>query len=225
MRQRNVKSSVITRLQIDKLLGLNLYFRRLARIDLHNFADWPSSIKVLSWILLFVFLLIFGYWVGIKPQIAALEHAQEQQEKLLNELKVKQKQLIDLQQSQVQLQQLKQLLQQQFSQLPKSSEIALLLEQVQRAGGKSGLKVKNIRLENTVQHAFLLEQPIMIDAEGDYHAFGRFASELAEFPQLLSVHDFVIQAIENDTSSLVIPRLEYRIQAKTYRYAPLLQPR
>lgn len=224
MRQRNAKSSLIARLQIDQLQGLNIYFRRLLRMDLHNFADWPSSIKVLCWILLLVLLLVFGYFVSIKPQLAALAHAQEQQEKLLNDLKVKQKKLIDLQQNQAQLQQLKQVLQQQFAELPQSAEMATLLEQVQRAGAKSGLKIKNIRLESTVQHAFLLEQPIMIEAEGDYHAFGRFASVLTELPQLLSVHDFAIQTIESTDASLLIPKLEYRIQAKTYRYAPLAQP-
>lgn len=221
MRQQHVKSSFIERLQLGRRQGLNRYLRRLARMDLHQFASWPHLIKVLCWIILFVVLIMLGYWVWIKPQQQSLARAQLQQQNLLNQLKLQQKQLINFKQSQIQLQQLQNDLEQQFAQLPKATDVATLLEDIQQAGIKSGLKIKNIRLESTVQQALLIEQPIMIEAQGDYHAFGRFASKLAELQYLVSLHDFVIQRIETQEKQLDSHVLEYHIQAKTYRYVSL----
>ncbi len=217
MRQQHVKNFFIERLHLDRRQGLSQYLRRLARMDLHNVSSWPGLVKLLCWSILFALLLVLGYWIWINPQQAALARAQAQQQKLLSGLQAEHKQLLNFKQNQAQLQQLQHELQQQLTQLPKSAEVAKLLEAVQQAGTKSGLKIKNIRLESTVQQALLIEQPILIEAQGDYHAFGRFASALAELPHLVNLHDFVIQTVAQQ-QPLELPVLEYSVQAKTYRY-------
>jgi type IV pilus assembly protein PilO len=43
-----------------------------------------------------------------------------------------------------------------------------------------------------VKQEFFIEQPISIDATGDYHSFGSFVSSLAALPRIVTLHDFTI---------------------------------
>ncbi|MFX7629037.1 type 4a pilus biogenesis protein PilO, partial [Acinetobacter baumannii] len=80
--------------------------------------------------------------------------------------------LRNLQQYQLQLQEMQANFNQQLEQLPKETEIPSLVEDINLTGVNSGLKFKNIRLEDEVKQEIFIEQPITIEAPGDYHAFG-----------------------------------------------------
>lgn len=107
---------------------------------------------------------------------------------------------------------------QQLEQLPKETEIPSLVEDINLTGVNSGLKFKNIRLENEVKQEIFIEQPIAIEATGDYHAFGAFVSSIAALPRIVTMHDFVVEAAPDKDSKSDIPVLNYSIKAKTYRY-------
>ncbi len=85
-------------------------------------------------------------------------------------------------------------------------------------GVNSGLRFKNIRLENEIKQEFFIEQPISIEATGDYHAFGSFVSGTAALPRIVTMHDFTITAGENKEKKTDIPQITYVAKAKTYRY-------
>ena len=65
---------------------------------------------------------------------------------------------------------------------------------------------------------FFIEQPIAIEATGDYHAFGSFVSGIAALPRIVTLHDFEITASENKEKKSDIPQVNYNVKAKTYRY-------
>ena len=107
---------------------------------------------------------------------------------------------------------------QQLQQLPKDTEIPSLVEDINRTGVEAGLKFKNIRLENEVTQEFFIEQPISIEATGDYHSFGNFVSGIAVLPRIVTLHDFELTASASKENKSDIPAVDYKIQAKTYRY-------
>ena len=82
----------------------------------------------------------------------------------------------------------------------------------------SGLKFKNIRLENEVKQEFFIEQPISIEATGDYHAFGAFTTGIAALPRIVTLHDFTVEAKQDTEKKSDIPVINYTVKAKTYRY-------
>ena len=102
--------------------------------------------------------------------------------------------------------------------MPKETEIPGLVEDINVTGVNSGLKFKNIRLENEIKQEFFIEQPIAIEATGDYHAFGSFVSGIAALPRIVTLHDFEITASENKEKKSDIPQVNYNVKAKTYRY-------
>jgi type IV pilus assembly protein PilO len=163
-------------------------------------------------------VIALGYFVVIKSQLEAIENAQAQEQSLLNEFREKDSKLRNLQQYQAQLQEMEANFNQQLEQLPKETEIPSLVEDINLTGVNSGLKFKNIRLENEVKQEFFIEQPISIDATGDYHAFGAFVTGIAALPRIVTLHDFTVEAKEDTQKKSDIPVVNYTVKAKTYRY-------
>ena len=60
---------------------------------------------------------------------------------------------------------------------------------------------------------FYIELPIDIEVIGSYHQFGKFVSEVAGLPRIVTLHDFTI-----GTTQLSKKALRLKLQAKTYRY-------
>ena len=163
-------------------------------------------------------VLALGYFVVIRSQLEAIANAQAKEQSLLNEFKEKDSKLRNLQQYQTQLQEMEANFNQQLEQLPKETEIPSLVEDINLTGVNSGLKFKNIRLENEVKQEFFIEQPISIEATGDYHAFGAFTTGIAALPRIVTLHDFTVEAKQDTEKKSDIPVINYTVKAKTYRY-------
>lgn len=198
-----------------KKMTLDKFIQQLRTVDPNNYGSWPLSVKFFTWILIVLFILALGYFVLIKKQLESIANAHATEQNLLNEFREKDSKLRNLQQYQIQLQEMEANFNQQLEQLPKETEIPGLVEDINVTGVNSGLKFNNIRLENEITQEFFIEQPISIQATGDYHAFGSFMSSVAALPRIVTVHDFSITAVKGKGD---VPQLNYDIKAKTYRY-------
>ena len=201
-----------------KKMTLDKFLQQFNTLDPNNYGSWPLSVKITCWILIMMMIGILGYFALIKGQIDAISNANAQEQNLLNEFREKDSKLRNLQQLQAQLQEMEANFNQQLEQLPKETEIPGLVEDINVSGVNSGLKFKNIRLENEIKQEFFIEQPISIEATGDYHAFGSFVSGIAALPRIVTLHDFDITGTENKEKKTDIPQITYNVKAKTYRY-------
>ena len=202
-----------------KKMSVEKFFQQFNTLDMNNFGSWPWSVKITCWIFLFFVVCALGYFLAIKSKLDAIDGARNQEQTLLNEFKEKDSKLRNLQQYQTQLQQMEANFTQQLQQLPKETEIPGLVEDINVAGVGSGLKFKIIRLENEVKQEFFIEQPISIQATGDYHSFGNFVSSIAALPRIVTMHDFTVTAAAPPSDKKSdIPLVDYTLNAKTYRY-------
>ena len=201
-----------------KKMTVEQFFQQFNTLDMNNYGSWPLSVKITCWIFIFLAVLALGYFVVIKSQLEAIANAQAKEQSLLNEFKEKDSKLRNLQQYQTQLQEMEANFNQQLEQLPKETEIPSLVEDINLTGVNSGLKFKNIRLENEVKQEFFIEQPISIEATGDYHAFGAFTTGIAALPRIVTLHDFTVEAKQDTEKKSDIPVINYTVKAKTYRY-------
>lgn len=201
-----------------KKMTLEKFFQQFNTLDPNNYGSWPFAVKLTCW--LFIIALVFAlvYFGFIKNKIEAIEQANAQEQNLLNEFREKDSKLRNLQQYQVQLQEMEARFNQQLEQLPKETEIPGLVEDINLSGVNSGLKFKNIRLEPEIAQEFFIEQPIAIEATGDYHSFGTFVSGIAGLSRIVTLHDFTITGTENKEKRSEIPVIDYVLKAKTYRY-------
>ncbi|MFZ0331084.1 MAG: type 4a pilus biogenesis protein PilO [Acinetobacter bohemicus] len=210
----NQKEAVATK----KKMTLDKFLQQFNTLDMNNYGSWPLSVKITCWILIIMMIALLGYFVSIKGKLDDISNASAQEQNLLNEFREKDSKLRNLQQLQAQLLEMEANFNQQLEQLPKETEIPGLVEDINVSGVNSGLKFKNILLENEVKQEFFIEQPISIEATGDYHAFGSFASGIAALPRIVTLHDFDITATENKEKKTDIPQITYNVKAKTYRY-------
>ena len=201
-----------------KKMTVEQFLQQFNTLDMNNYGSWPASVKITCWIFIFLAVLALGYFVVIKSQLEEIANAQAKEQSLLNEFKEKDSKLRNLQQYQTQLQEMEANFNQQLQQLPKETEIPSLVEDINLTGVNSGLKFKNIRLENEVKQEFFIEQPISIEATGDYHAFGAFAAGIAALPRIVTLHDFTVEAKQDTEKKSDIPVINYTVKAKTYRY-------
>ncbi|WP_130803671.1 type 4a pilus biogenesis protein PilO [Acinetobacter ihumii] len=198
-------------------LTLDKFLQQFNTLDMNNYGSWPLSVKITCWIFTFVAVCLLGYFLAIRSKLDDISTAQAQEQNLLNEFREKDSKLRNLQQYQKQLQEMEANFNQQLAQLPKETEIPSLVEDINMTGVNSGLKFKNIRLENEIKQEFFIEQPISIEATGDYHAFGAFTSAIAALPRIVTLHDFVIEG-KQVKEKADIPEISYSVKAKTYRY-------
>ena len=201
-----------------KKMTVDQFFQQFNTLDMNNYGTWPLSVKLTCLIFVFLAVAALGYFVVIKKQLENITTAQAQEQSLLNEFKEKDSKLRNLQLYQAQLQEMEANFTQQLEQLPKETEIPSLVEDINLTGVNSGLKFKNIRLENEAKQEFFIEQPISIEATGDYHAYGAFVTGIAALPRIVTLHDFVVEANADPQKKSDIPVVNYSIKAKTYRY-------
>ena len=201
-----------------KQMTVEQFFQQFNTLDMNNYGGWPLSVKITCWFFVYFAVVALGYFIVIRSQIDTISNAQANEQTLLNEFREKDSKLRNLQQYQSQLQEMEANFNQQLEQLPKETEIPSLVEDINLTGVNSGLKFKNIRLEDEVKQEFFIEQPISIDATGDYHAFGAFVSGIAALPRIVTLHDFVVEAKQDTEKKSDIPIINYSINAKTYRY-------
>lgn len=200
-----------------KKMTFDKFLQQFNTLDTNNYGSWPLSVKITCWIFIIVFVAAAGYFGLIRGKIDAISNANAQEQNLLNEFREKDSKLRNLQQYQIQLQEMEARFNQQLEQLPKETEIPGLVEDINVSGVNSGLKFKNIRLEPEVKQEFFIEQPISIDATGDYHSFGAFVSGIAGLSRIVTLHDFDISSSAGAKKS-DIPVVNYSLKAKTYRY-------
>lgn len=202
----------------DTKSKLARFLQQFNTLDMTGYGMWPIAVKISCYVFCFLLVCLISYFVVIQPQLLAIETAASQQQQLLNGYKEKSSKLRNLKQYQASLLQMEKKFNQQLEQLPKESEIPSLLEDIHRAGQESGLKIVNIQLENEQKQAFFIEQPITIEARGDYHAYGKFVSYLAELPRIVTLHDFVMKSETNPIEQSDVPVVAFSLKVKTYRY-------
>lgn len=192
------------------------YVKNLQQIDMNNIGAWPLSVKITMYILIFLLVMVFAYFVLIRGVQEEISSAEAQQENLLNEFRDKNSKLRNLKQYQAQVELMQGQFNQQLEQLPKETEIAGLVEDINTAGVSSGLEFKNIQLQPEIRQEIFIEQPIDISVTGGFHSMGGFVSAIAALPRIVTLHDFKIDAPETKGSE--IPKLTMNMKAKTYRY-------
>jgi type IV pilus assembly protein PilO len=181
-------------------------------LSLKNIGAWPTPIKAGALLLLFVALLLAGYWFVWKDQLDALDQARQEEVKLRAEFLDKKTQSVNLDLYRQQVKEIEQAFGALVRQLPNKSEMDALLTDINQAGLGRGLEFELFKPapQETVKD-FYAELPITIRVTGTYHDLGRFASDVAQLPRIVTLND--ISIAQNPAGNLIMDAT-----AMTYRY-------
>ncbi len=180
-------------------------------LSFKNIGVWPVPIKIGSMLILFALLLLGGYWFIWKDQLDTLDQSRQEEKKLRAEFLDKKQQAVNLDVYRQQVTEIEQAFGTLLRQLPNKSEMDALLTDINQAGLGRGLEFELFKPGQETAKDFYAELPITIKVTGSYHDLGRFASDTAQLPRIVTLNNIGIT--QAPTGNLVMD-----VTAMTYRY-------
>jgi len=187
----------------------------LRSLDFNDPGGWPLPIKAVAIVVLCVAVLGGGYWFDTRSQLEHLDNAQKEETSLKSAYEAKMSKAVNLDAYKAQMQEMKRSFGAMLRQLPGKTEIADLLVDISQAGISNGLEFELFKPETEVPAEFYAELPIKIRVTGTYHEFGKFVSDVAALPRIVTLHNINITPVKTQGGK---DELVMDATAKTYRY-------
>lgn len=196
------------------LKGIDL--EQLKTLDFNDVGAWPAAAKLIAITLLSLAVLFAGYWFDTSQQLDLLEQAEKKEAELKETFKAKQIKAVNLEAYKQQMADMERSFGAMLRQLPSKTEVAELLVDISQAGVANGLEFELFKPLAEIPAEFYSELPIDIKVTGHYHDFGKFVSDVAALPRIVTLHDISVSVGKSGEKGA--PALTMSAQAKTYRY-------
>jgi len=192
------------------------FLEEIRQLDINDIGRWPFVFRAAAIGLAFVVMSIGGlYYFIYEQEMPVLERVQDEEQSLRGEFENKQRKAANFNAYQDQLSEIERSFGTMLQQLPGKTEIPNLLVDISQTGLAAGLNEKLFQPMSEVQRDFYAEKPIKIRLDGNYHEFGKFVSEIAALPRIVTLHDIKISPASKKSGS---DELVLSVTAKTYRY-------
>ena len=199
-------------MKLEDLKNLNL--NDLRSLDPKNMGSWPLPMRIVVLVVLYAALLVGGYVLIISDQRDQYGQLQDQETKLKTEFEGKALQAANLDVYKKQLEDMQTSFGTMLRQLPGQTEIPSLLQDISQAAQVDGLKQDLFKPGSEAPKDFYSEKPIDLQLEGSYHQFGKFVSDVATLPRIVTLHNINIHPQTGAGNDNLVMTLT----AKTYRY-------
>ncbi len=173
-------------------------------LDRNNIGGWPQGVKLTFCAILFILVMLGGWYVFITDRQDDLERKQNQETTLRKEFSDKQAKAVNLEKLRDQLQEMRDMLAQLIHQLPTSTQMPQLLIDISQAALSTGLETQLFKPgAETIKEGFYAEKPIQLRMLGTYHQFGNFISSVAAIPRvvILTMQDVSLTPSSDKTAA------------------------
>jgi type IV pilus assembly protein PilO len=192
------------------------FLEDLQSLDFNDIGSWPPLFRALFVVLFFVVAIGAGfYFLVYTEQMPRLERVEQQEQELRSSFEQKQRKAANFDAYRAQLDEIERSFGTMLRQLPGKTEIPNLLVDISQTGLAAGLQEELFQPGAELQKDFYAEKPIKIRLKGSYHEFGKFVSDIAALPRIVTLHNVEIQAESSDGPA---DELVMNVTAKTYRY-------
>ncbi len=182
-------------------------------IDWDRIGVWPAPARVFV-ALMAVAVIVFGaFYFIVRDKNSSLEKKEAEERSLRQSFERKAFEAANLDRYRAQMIEMEESFGALVKQLPSSTEVPGLLDDIDEKGVQSRLTIKSITPQSERATEYYVELPIKIVVDGGYHEFGTFVSGIAGMPRIVTLHDFSIRSAGSSNSMLTMD-----ILAKTYRY-------
>jgi len=171
---------------------------------------WSWLAKIISFAALFVAVVVAGALLVWQDQWENLTKVKQEEGHLKETFLNKKRQAINLDLIKKQLTETQESFGALLKQLPNKSEMDALLTDINQAGLGRGLQFDLFRPGAEKMEGAFAEQPITIKVTGNYDDIGRFSSDIAMLPRIVTLNDISITPAGNGLSMDAV--------AKTFRY-------
>jgi len=193
----------------------NFDVNQLRSLDPKNIGSWPLPLRIVVLIAIYSVVLAAGYYFLISDQIDERGKLVDKENSLKAEFESKALQAANLDIYQKQLDDMQASFGTMLKQLPGKTEIPSILQDISQAAQVDGLKQDLFRPGSEAAKDFYAEKPIDLQLDGGYHDFGKFVSDVAALPRIVTLHNIVIKPASGSGGT---DNLTMTLTAKTYRY-------
>jgi type IV pilus assembly protein PilO len=196
-------------------MNMNI-LEELQSLDTNDIGRWPFFFRAGAVVLAGIAAAIAGLYMFVyQEKIPLLEKAEAEEVTLNVIFEAKQRKASNFDAYQEQLEEIESSFGTMLRQLPGKTEIPNLLVDISQTGLAAGLDEKLFQPEGEIRRDFYAEKPIKIRLDGGFHEFGKFVSDIAALPRIVTLHDIEIVPISRNGEDDV---LVLNVIAKTYRY-------
>jgi type IV pilus assembly protein PilO len=192
------------------------FLEELQNLDFNDIGRWPLLFRTLFVVLFFSVAASAGfYFLVYEPEMPRLERVQQEEQELRLSFEQKQRKAANFDAYRQQLDEIERSFGTMLRQLPGKTEIPNLLVDISQTGLAAGLREELFQPRDEIKKDFYAEKPIKIRLKGSYHEFGKFVSDIAALPRIVTLHDIEItpENAQDASDALVL-----NVTAKTYRY-------
>jgi type IV pilus assembly protein PilO len=167
----------------------NAYVSDFKGLDPKDVGAWPLGPRITILLILFVLLLVAGWWFDWRHEVDEYEKKQQEEIKLKDEWLGKKKQAVNLEEYRKQLAEIDRSFGALLRQLPNKSEMESLLVDINQAGLGRGLQFELFRPGTEIMKDFYAELPITVRVTGNYHDLGAFSGDVAKIPRIVTLNN------------------------------------
>jgi type IV pilus assembly protein PilO len=192
------------------------FLEQLRQLDFNDIGRWPFIFHAFFVGLFFAIVAALGFYLFVyQSDMPVLAKAEKEEQELRVSFEQKQKKAANFTAYKAQLAEIERSFGTMLRQLPGKTEIPNLLVDISQTGLAAGLEEDLFQPMDEVHKDFYAEKPIKIRLKGSYHEFGRFVSDIAALPRIVTLHDIEIIPVDKDAPA---DELVLNVTAKTYRY-------
>ena len=173
---------------------------------------WPWPAKIIAFAVMFVGVVVAGAVLIWQGQWDELSKSKLEEDQLKENFLVKKRQAINLDLIKKQLTETQESFGALLKHLPSKSEMDALLTDINQAGLGRGLLFDLFRPGPETVNGSFTEQPITIKVTGNYDDIGKFSSDIAMLPRIVTLNDIAITPAGSGGV------LTLDATAKTFRY-------
>ena len=182
----------------------------LKNLNPKNPGSWPWLPKIMTFAALFIVVVVAGALLDWQERWENLQTVKQEEGSLKETFLTKKKEAINLDLIKKQLTETQESFGALLKQLPNKSEMDALLTDINQAGLGRGLQFELFRPSGETVNGAFAEQPIAIKVTGNYDDLGKFASDIALLPRIVTLNEIAINPVGGTLSMDAI--------AKTFRY-------
>ena len=187
----------------------------LRGIDLNDPGGWPPRVRAVSVILVLLAVVILGTRIFVmNAEHALLGAAKHEEVELRGAFELRQRRAANIELHASQKAEIGAYSEALLGRLSGTAEVSGLLAELSRVGLDAGLEEHLFQPGEEVRGAFYAELPVSMRLAGDYHQLGRFVTEIATIPQIVTLHDLHIRPADGGGAE----ELLMDVTARTYRF-------
>ena len=185
---------------------------QLDDLELSNIGNWPLIAQVVVIALSCALVAGLAVYFDTMPQLEAREKLELKETTDMNTLKARAAKASRLQELKKQLAYMQRAYKKMRQRLPTKKQVAALLTDISQKGRAAGLEFNLYDPKPEQAQKEFVQIPIGIQVTGTYHQLGKFVSDVAELPRIVTLHNIRIGKTKTPG------KLVMSVLARTYKY-------